>query len=205
MKKKIMQTRGLCLAALFMLFPGTAAAAAAGNNAVNLGGAAAVGPDTSATLVFVEYERMLNDGLTILGRIGNLDYEYDDGDYLEEGDGPGFEVGVRIYPAGNGMKGFYFGGAVGLWFTEWDWIDDIGTLWQTSGYGESTALDLNINIGGKFPLGGSNFHIEPHALIGNFFGVDDECYYKTGGTGTCDLEAELGFYAVGAISIGASF
>jgi hypothetical protein len=96
MKKEIMQTGGLCLAALFMLFPGTAAAA--GNNAVNLGGAAAVGPDTSATLVFIEYERMLNDGLAILGRIGNLDYEYDDGDYLEEGDGPGFEVGSGFIP-----------------------------------------------------------------------------------------------------------
>ena len=156
MKKATLHNLILAFAISLLLIPTTAAAA--GDNSVNLGVAGAIGPDTTATLVFVEYERMLNNNLAILGRIGNLDYEYDDDVYLEEGDGPGLEVGVRVYPSGDG-KGFYYGGAAGLWFTEWDWVDD----------------------------------------------QDDECTYTQGGVGACDLEAELGFYAVGAVTIGASF
>ena len=186
MKKATLHNLILAFAISLLLIPTTAAAA--GDNSVNLGVAGAIGPDTTATLVFVEYERMLNNNLAILGRIGNLDYEYDDDVYLEEGDGPGLEVGVRVYPSGDG-KGFYYGGAAGLWFTEWDWVDDQGQIFESRGYGESTALDLNFNIGGKFPLGSSNFHIAPQALIGNFFGVDDECTYTQGGVGACDLEA----------------
>lgn len=69
MKKEILQTWILSFAALFLLI--TSTTAAAGSNAVNLGVSATVGPDTSATLVFVEYERMQDDNLAILGRIGS--------------------------------------------------------------------------------------------------------------------------------------
>ena len=121
MRNAILKAGALSIASLLMVFTGTAFAT--GENAVIVGGSFAYGPDTEASVIMVEYERMLNDGLSVLGRIGNLDYEYDDGYYVEEGDGPGFEAGVRIYPAGNGMKGFYYGAAAGLWLSDWTWTE----------------------------------------------------------------------------------
>lgn len=172
-------------------------------NGVNLGGSFVVGPDTTATLLFAEYERLLSNRFSILGRIGTLDYKYDDDSYEEDGDGPGVEFGVRFYPAGNGMNGFYLGGGMGIWSTDWDWIEDKGQSYETRGSGKSTAWDLNANVGAKFPLGNSGFHIEPNALIGNWFSVDDSCNYADGSA--CDRESELGFYGLIALNIGMTF
>lgn len=130
-------------------------------------------------------------------------YTYDDDVYAENGDGPGFEFGVRFYPAGNGMKGFYIGAGTCLWFSEWTWIDDKGQSYETRGSGESTAWDLNFNIGAKIPLGNSGLHIEPNALIGNWFSVDYECKYDNGSA--CSKESEMGFYALVAVNFGMTF
>ena len=171
-------------------------------NAVNIGAKGLVGPDISASVVFVEYERLTSNKISLVGRIGQLDYEYDDGVYIEEGDGPGVEVGLRFYPAGNGMKGFYLGANGGFWFTDWTWRDDVGKSYETKGSGSSTAFDINFELGGR--LGSEKFVIIPTFNIGNFLSISDECS-RTGSSASCDKGTELGFYAIIGLALGIGF
>src|SRR5574341_847435 len=107
MKKMSIVLFGLLVCMTVTPFVGTASAktASSAENSVNAGFAALPGLfDTEATVFFVEYERKLGDKISILGRFGVLDYEFDDGSYTEDGDGPGFDVGVRFYPMAGAME-----------------------------------------------------------------------------------------------------
>src|SRR3990172_11204562 len=143
MKKIGIVLFGLLVCMTVTLFVGTASAktASSAENSVNAGFAALPGLfDTEATVFFVEYERKLGDKISILGRFGMLDYEFDDGSYMEDGDGPGFDVGVRFYPMAGAMEKLYIGGSAGLWKTDWTYTDlsYFGTPF-VSGSGDTTA------------------------------------------------------------------
>jgi hypothetical protein len=165
-------------------------------NSVNIGAKGLVGPYTSASVVFVEYERLTSNKFSILGRIGQLDYEYS-GYYIEEGDGHGVEVGFRFYPDGNGMKGFYLGANGGFWFTDWTRRWDVGTSYETKRSSSSTAFDVNFELGGRF--GSEKFVIIPTFNIGNSLCISDECSGRTRSLG-------LGFNAIGlGLALGIGF
>lgn len=173
------------------------------DNSINVRGVGLLGADIAASVGFLEYERVLKDNLAVFGRIGQLSYEYDDDVYVEEGDGPGFEAGIRFYPSGEGMKGFYLGGSLGYWDTEWDWIDDQGEPYETRGSGSSTAINATFELGGRFNLGSESVSLIPSAHIGNFFSVEDECVVTQGPATACDSgETELGLYAVVGLALG---
>jgi len=161
-----------------------------------------VSPDATAVLLMGEYERQLAPHLSINGRLASVSYDYDDGDYEEDGDGTGLEAGVRFYPKSQNMTGFYVGANIGLWSSDWDFTEDKGTAFQRSGSGDSDAINVNATAGFKFPLGQA-VYLQPAAVLGNFFSVDDSCTYNDGTT--CDNEAELGFYLVAACGVGFSF
>jgi len=146
---------------------------------VSFGVSAASGADSSATMIFAEYERKLNDSIGLAFRVGSLDYEYDDGFYREQGDGPGVEAAVRIYTAGNGMKGFYYGGGAGIWLTSWDYSEDFD-----SGSGDSTSLEVHFALGTR--LANDKIEFNPSFQVGQFI----------------SSSAELGFYVLAGVAIG---
>jgi len=154
----------------------------AAERAISIGGSGLAGPDLTASVIYVEYEQTIINKLSFYARGGQLSYDYDDDEYEEEGDGPGIEGGVRFYPSGDGLKGFFIGAGLGLWDTEWDWIDDKGTAWETRGSDDSTSVELHFIVGGRL---GSKVQFVPTFQIGSFLSTD----------------AELGAYAVLGASI----
>ena len=196
----------LSIALLFVA--GTASAAmkgGEGDNSVNAGFAALPGLfDTEASVFYVEYERKMSDKLTIFGRFGLLDYDFDDGAYKESGDGPGLDAGVRFYPMSGAMKDLYIGGSAGLWWTEWDYTDVswIGTQWFM-GSGETTALKAEFEVGYRFLIPNTPIAVNPNFRTGTFFSLDDSCSTLYGLP--CSKESEIGIYAVFGVSAGFQF
>jgi hypothetical protein len=162
-------------------------------NAINIGGKGLLAPDLTATDFSVEYERLLGRNFAIVGRLSYLDYEYDDGDYIEEGSGPGLEIGARLYPGSNGFNGFFFGAFLGLWDIDWDWIDDVGQSYQSRGNGSSTSISLALEAGGRIPLGTDRLHLIPSVTIGHYFSLSS------------DDDHELGFFGVLGLGLGFTF
>lgn len=205
MKKIVVVAVGvlLCLA-------GVAAPALAEDQSINFGGMGLFGPDVSASVFYAEYERMLNDNHSMFIRLGSLDYDYDDGWYEEEGDGPGVDFGIRRYASGDGMKGFFIGGTVGIWTTDWSYIDrdypSSGNPYY-SGEGSSTALKIDFEVGGRIPMGSSNVSFIPSFHIGSFISIDDECSSTVPGFigQDCGNESEVGFYGLLGLALGVAF
>jgi hypothetical protein len=188
----------LCVASI--LATGSAQAAGPTNS---IRAAALINPIGNVRMV--EYEKMFADKVSIGARVGALSYDYDDGDYEEEGDGTGAEFLVRLYPGGDGFKGFYFGGAVGYWKTDWEWRED---FWTPAGVwieGKSESLNLNVGVGWKIPLAGNKLYIDPSITIGNYFDLDSETDAQWRGTVYDDENEELGFYVAGGIAVGFNF
>lgn len=203
--KSRMLARAVSVALLLGMFALPAVATAEPANSINLMGAGLVGPDLSASVFGLEYERLLNDSLSIMGRFANLDYKYDDDVYEEDGDGSGFDVGVRFYPGGNGMRGFFLGGNVGFWSTDWTWIDDKDTGSPSQGDGTTDSFKVEFEVGGRFPLGSETVSLMPAAHIGSFVGQDSECRQTQPTAGTCTEESEVGFYVLRGLSLGIAF
>ncbi len=184
-----------------------APASAAQDNSINIGGVGLAGPDLSASAFLVEYERHLGSGMSVFGRVGVLDYSFDDGWYKEDGDGPGFDIGIRKYMGSGTMKGFYLGGTVGIWTTSWTFTDaDYSTFSPYySGKGDTTALKVDLEIGGRFPLGSSPVSLMPSFHLGNFFNVDSTCTSTSVPGADCGNEGEVGFYGLLGLSVGIAF
>lgn len=158
-------------ACVLMMSP---AAALAEGNALSFGFGGGGTADGSGTVGYVEYERALTDSMGLALRAGTLSYDYDDGYYWEEGDGPGMEATFRFYTS-EALKGFYIGGGLGVWFTEWDWREA-----GFSGSGDSTSVELHFALGARI---GDTVQFNPSFQLGHFVSSD----------------AELGIYAfVGA-------
>lgn len=192
MKKTIMTVIFLMLIAVCIIIPNKSFAA--GENSVNAGLAALIGPDVSATAFFGEYERLLQPKMVLLGRLYSASYEFDDGDYEEDGSIIGVDGGIRFYPmaAAQEMKGFFYGAAAGIAKTDWDWIDDKGEPWQSRGKGDTQTLRIEGQVGYRFAIS-EDISIIPAFHLGNFFGF-----------GSND-ETELGFYSFFSVAVGFRF
>lgn len=175
-------------------------------NSINLGAGGMVGPNTTASAFFIEYERLLGSRIAVFGRGGSVSYTYDDGTYVEDGDPKGFDIGVRAYPMGRGgMKGFYVGGALGYWKTDWTFTDDKGYTYEKRGKGDSSSVRADIEVGGRFNLGTETVSIMPAFHIGHFFSSSNSCTYTYGASGTCNKDSEVGLYGFFALSVGIAF
>jgi hypothetical protein len=199
----------LVCSALFVLvvmaLPGPAFAAL--DNSINIGAVGVIGPDLSASAFLMEYERHLGGGMSVFGRVGVLDYSFDDGWYKEDGNGPGFDVGIRKYMGGRGMKGFYLGGTLGIWKTDWTFTDTnygSGSIYY-SGKGDSTSLKVDLEVGGRFPLGSSPVALMPSFHVGHYFNIDSTCTSTSVPGADCGNEGKVGFYGVFGLSMGIAF
>ena len=127
---------------------------------------------------------------------------------IEEGKPRGFDLGVRYYPAGNGMKGLFIGGTLGYWATNWTFTDYKGTASETQGKGDSKSIRANVDIGARLPIGSSSVSIMPALQFGKFFS-STTCDYTApaslAGT-SCSKDGEVGgFYGFLAVSVGMGF
>ena len=205
MRMKSIAAIAIALCLSIGVFAAPAVAKGGQENSVNAGFAALPGFfDTEATVFFVEYERVLNNKLTIFGRFGNLDYEYDDGWYHEEGDGPGFDIGLRTYLTDKALSALYLGGSVGLWTTDWTYVDSswAGTQWF-AGKGDSTALKVEFEVGYRFQIPNAPVGIIPTFRTGSYISIDDSCTTLLGLP--CTKESEIGVYGVLGVSVGFAF
>ena len=157
-----------------------------------------------ATVVMLEYERLITQKISVFVRGSSLKYTYDDDQYEEKGDGRGIGAGARFFPKG-GLRGFYVGGAVSTFKSTWDWIDDKGTSFTSRGDGESTSIQWGAEVGYRFNLG-RHVSLTPAANIGSWLGADSTCNKTSPApAGPCDKESQLGFYAAVSVALGIAF
>lgn len=184
--------------AVFLLFFYNTASALEGNNSIKVGGVF----NQVGRMFQVDYERMINKRFAVGGRFATIDYDFEDGDYEEEGDGSGIEGTFRYYFAKEGFNGFYLGASVGYWAIDWKY-KDIENGVNTKGDGESFALNLAGMVGWKIGFGSSNFYIDPFLMVGNYFSVSTDNTTDDGSDE--DIETDLGIYAGLGLSIGLTF
>ena len=180
----------LPLAAVAALL-GPVSASAGNNNTVSFGGNA----NLVGVVGRVEYEHMIKDRFSVGARVGVLNYTYKDGSYEEDGTGNGVEFIARYYPRAQGFQGFYVGGGIGYWRTNWDYTDPEDT--PSRDEGTTSAINANVTVGWKIPLGSGKVYIDPSITVGNFFGISTDSDF--------DQEPELGLYAGGGVSVGFVF
>jgi hypothetical protein len=178
-------------------------------NSFNLGfgGLPELMPHCRANVYVVEYERMLGPKIAFLGRGGEVNYKFDNGNYVEEGRPKGIDVGVRYYPGGSGMKGLFFSGTLGYWKWDWRFTDDKGLAIETQGKGDSMAIRADLDIGGRFPIGSSSVSLMPALHIGRFF-TSNSCEYTAPASqvGTsCNKDTEIKYYTFLSVSVGIGF
>jgi hypothetical protein len=177
-------------------------------NSVNLGigGVVQTMPHCRATLYLAEYEHMLGSKIAVLGRGSEVDYKFDDGNYREHGRPRGVDVGARFYPAG-GLQGFFIGGTLGYWTSDWIFTQNKGMPDELQGKGNSDSVRANVDIGGRFPIGSSSVSIMPAVNIGKFFS-STSCEYTgpASQVGTsCSQKTEVEFYVFLAVTVGIAF
>jgi len=187
MKKQIFIL--LCFFAFSVVLCPSISSAKGQKSAVNAGGWGIIGLDLEAVVRAVEFETLLNDNLSILGRLSALDYDYEESSYEEDGDGIGLGGGIRYYVSGSGMEGFYLGGTFEFWDVEYDFEEDITIL----GEGDLKAINVSAEVGYRFMFT-ENFGILPNARIGHFFTFDEDCTLNSGAS--CSNDSELGLYLV---------
>jgi outer membrane autotransporter protein len=195
-----------CSLAVGGLLAALSEGAFAQDNSVNISAGGVAGGDLSATVLMLEYERLMGQHVSVFGRVSSLDYKFDDGTYVEDGKGTGIGVGLRYWPT-SPMKGLYIGGAVGYFKSDWDFIDDKGRTFESRGTGESKAIQWGAELGYRFKLS-KNVSLTPALNVGSWVGTDDSCRYTAPASrvGTaCSKESQLGFYAVGSVSLGIAF
>jgi outer membrane autotransporter protein len=141
-----------------------------------------------------------------LGRGSALDYKFDDGSYLEDGRSKGADIGARYYPAG-GMKGFFIGGSLGYWTSDWSFTHDKGTSSEYTGRGDTHSIRANVDIGGRFPLGASSVSVIPALNVGRFF-PSTTCEYTAPASRVgkpCDQKSEVTNYLFLSLMAGIAF
>ncbi|NNK85592.1 MAG: autotransporter outer membrane beta-barrel domain-containing protein [Desulfobacterales bacterium] len=179
----------LCVFALFVVLCPGSSFAKDQKYAVNAGGWGVLGLDLEAFVRAVEFETLLSDNLSILGRISALDYDYDESRYEEDGDGIGLGAGVRYYFSGSGLKqGCYLGGSLEFWDVEYDFQE-----YTRFGEGDLKAVNVSAEVGYHIMFN-DNIGIVPNARLGNFFTFDEDCNYSNGQS--CGDNSELGLYLV---------
>jgi hypothetical protein len=190
-----------CFLASVLVLGAASSAVADGDNNIMLGIWGAADGETTAFAGAVDYERHINDKISVLGRVGFMTYEWSDDVNEEDGDGVGVEGGFRFYTSGE-SRGFYIGANLGYWDTDWDFIDDVGTGSETRGAGSSQSGVATFDLGYRFQIG-ENFTIIPNGRFGNFFAISDDCTLQNGGS--CGRTTELGLYAAAGVYFGFTF
>jgi hypothetical protein len=173
---------------------------------LGIGAASKILPHCTATIFLVEYERMYGPKLTVLGRASGVDYRFDDGTYREDGRPRGVDVGVRYYPSG-GMRGFYFGGALGYWKADWTFTEYRGQPSESQGKGDFKGVRADVDIGGRIQTASPRVSILPALHFGRFFS-SNACEYTAPASrvGTsCSRESEVTSYAFLAVTVGIAF
>lgn len=193
--------------AAWVLIAGTVFAEPTNSVNLGIGTGTHVMPHCNAIILLAEYEHMLGPNVSILGRTSGLHYKFDDGSYVEDGKPRGLDVGARYYFEGQGMKGFFIGGALGYWRSKWTFTEDKGIASETQGNGESRSVRANIDIGDRIQIGSSAVSIMPAVHFGKFFS-NTTCDYSAPASrvGTdCSRDSEVSYYAFVAVSVGIGF
>jgi len=177
------------------------AGAMAQNNSLNLAIATAppIGDLRKGTVTMLEYEHMVSPGWTIFARGSSLSYKWDEGDYVEEGDGKAIGAGFRYY-FNRRLEGMYVGGALSRFDTDWTYNE-----YSYAGKGNSKTIQWGAEAGYRFRLG-NNFSLTPALNIGQWAGGSGGCTYTEPSSlrgRACDQESSLGFYS--AVSVGLNF
>ena len=189
-----------------VMTPGTVFAEPANSVNLGIGGVVQTMPHCKSTVYIVEYEHMLDSKIAILGRGSEVDYKFDDGSYLEKGRPRGLDIGARFYPAG-GMKGFFIGGTLGYWTSDWTFTHAKGTSGEYLGKGNTDSIRANVDIGGRFPIASSPVSIMPALNIGKFFS-STSCEYTAPASrvGTsCSQKTEVDYYLFLSVTAGIAF
>lgn len=143
----------------------------------------------------VEYERLLGNSISLGVRAVTLDYEWEDGSYLEEGDARGLDLVARYYFERSGFKGFYLGGGIGYYWSDWDWRDPNNN--PTRGSGDSKLWNLS-GVAGYKHFFDRSVYADVFALLGRFEGKSTN---ESTGTRKTQLS---GYFALGA-GLGVTF
>ena len=126
-------------------------------------------------LSYLEYERMVNQFLSVAFRIDYFAYDYKESEtnytYNESGNGFGLGSSVRAYlNANNQLKGFYGGFGMDVISVNWKWDEnDSGSKYN--GSGSTTSFAIHFQTGYKFNIG-NNFHIDP-SLYAEYLSTDE--------------------------------
>ncbi|HUJ17151.1 MAG TPA: autotransporter outer membrane beta-barrel domain-containing protein [Nitrospirota bacterium] len=163
-------------------------------------------PHCDATIYFIEYEHMLGSKISAVGRVSEVHYTFDDGEHVEDGRPKGADVGVRYYFSG-GMKGFFVGGLVGYWKSDWTFTHNKNLPDEFNGNGRSNSLRANVDVGGRFPIGSTSISIMPSLNFGRYFS-STSCEYTSPAArigAPCSEESEVTFYAFLAVTAGIAF
>jgi hypothetical protein len=183
------------------------ASSAEAANSINFGlGGINPKPHCDALIFTIEYEHRLTPMLAIVGRGSGVNYTDDENDYLEDGQLRGLDVGARYYRAGQ-MQGFYVGGSAGYWNHDWTFIKNRNTTNPVEGESDSHAVRVNIDIGYRFPIRGTNVSIMPEANIGKFFS-SGSCDYTAPASlvgSACDQNSDVEGYLFAGVTLGVAF
>lgn len=195
---------------LFLVIVGTVALEASGAefaDSVNLGiGGLNPMPHCNAKVFIVEYEHQLTPATAFVGRGSGVNYRYNDGHYLEDGRLRGVDFGARYYPAG-GMQGFFVGGSLGYWNEDRTFIQYQNTPSQYQGKASSYAPRLNVDVGDRIPIRGTNVSIMPEVNFGKFF-LPSSCEVTAPASrvGTpCSQRSEVNYYIFAGVTVGVVF
>jgi len=117
-----------------------------------------VGP-SKGRLWALGLEMPLSGGSAWTARGGGISYEYEDGDYWEDGSGSVFGVGFRFY-GGSESKGAYFGVTLDYVSVDVDWGG-----YRYYGYTKISGVVPGLAAGYKTVFG-NGFTVEPNIYVG---------------------------------------
>ncbi len=196
----------LIIVAAGVMAAGKVAAETANSLNLGMGGVVQTMPHCKADVYNLEFEHMIDTNFSIFGRASEVSYKFDDGNYLEKGRPKGIDIGARFYPEG-GMKGFFIGGSVGHWTSDWTFTKDEGTLNEAHGRADSNSTRVNVDIGDRFPIGSSSVSVMPALNVGRFFS-STSCEYTAPASvvGTsCNQRSEVKYYFFLSLMAGIGF
>ncbi len=163
-------------------------------------------PHCDAKVYILEYELAYTPKSTLLARGAGINYHFDDGRYVENGQLRGVDFGARYYTSG-AMKGFYVGGTFGYWGQDWHFIQNVAQPNGWAGKATSDALRLNIDIGDRILIPGTRVSIMPQVNVGKFFSYHSCNYIAPAadvGT-TCYQKSEVNYYWFLGLTAGFAF
>jgi hypothetical protein len=130
---------------------------------------------TKGVAEYISFEKRLTRVIALYALIGNIEYRYDNGAYVETARGPGGKLGARIYPFKQALDGWCAGGGVRYWSAGGHW-KKAGTPNASSGPTRSRLGGFNLQTGYKWRPGPATLFIDPQAQIGVIGGSSSEAF-----------------------------